>query len=266
MVDLAQPGGTGGGWEPADGLFNWNPDEPPESASSLDDEFTEATLNAKWTIGNPGGNFAVVGAVGGAAGSLDTIRKMLRVTSAAAAGQRWGWVSQPLPAGDLTAFFVTRCLLSALSGNNGTAGLLLGASDLQSAPTTADFYTIERYAVAAGLGIVARRYSSYTTVAATTQNYAGPAAQYLACSLSTVAGVSTIVPYWSNDGVCFYQLGTAGVALPFTASFVGLGADCNVVGNDGIARFDFFRAFTGAGTGTRDAVGIGRQVALPIYP
>ena len=169
-----------------------------------------------------------------------------------------------MPAGDYEATFVTRALLSARSANNGSMGLLLGAPDLVSAPTTADFYTCERYSVAGGLGTIARRYSAYTTVAATTQNYAGPEAKYLAISLQTVAGVSTIVPYWSNDGECWFQLGTAGVVLPFVASFVGLGIDCNVVGNDGIGRFNFFRAFEGVGTATRDNWTNGRLASLPL--
>jgi len=255
--------GSGGGWQPSDGLFYWCPDAEPLVPNALDDEFNAPTLDAKWTIGNPGGNFAVNG--GGGAGTLDIVKQMLRVTSLGNGGNRGGWITQSLNGATEWTIY-SRTAMMGQAVNSFDSGLFATINAITTSPATTPFVTCGRFMnTTPANGCIARNWTNYTAVSTTTLAYVGFIGPYLRMRcLGTIIERDT-----SFDGLEWFRLGTTFDCVGLFGGIptrVGLWADCALNLFTGIARFPFFRAFTGAGSSAFDATSIGRQIALPIYP
>jgi len=246
-------GWTGAAWVALTvaGLPVWNPDLPPATPHALDDEFTDAALAAKWDTGNPGANFAA---------ALDTTAQMLRTTSAGNGGSRYGWVTQDISAYTEGAIYTKLALMSQNSGSFTEAALMLteAAALSTGTPTTARFYTCSHYISNTDVAAEAGRWTNYTTQNSVFSSISQGFGPYLRFRWNGVAVERDV----SSNGIEWFRMGTS-QNMVFTPTRAGLAHNCTLNAFTSIARFAFFRAFTGAGTSGFDATRIGRISFLP---
>lgn len=145
---VAGPGSAGGDWFPLT-------QQSPLNAKT--DYFPGSTLNAKWTLWNPGANTT----------ATVSSTQRLQLTQTTHAGNAVGGIRQSAPAATryaITSFVGVRGIV-----NNIMDGGIFVAADIAGAPTTAAFLTVDNTnnsAVAGGaMSVSLFRWTNYTTLA-----------------------------------------------------------------------------------------------------
>lgn len=249
QADLA----AGTGWDPADGLFHWNPDAEPASPGSDSLWFPSSSWTGftEWDAGNA------------ATWDVDTTRRMGRGASTGDGNIRWSGMYRAIPASEFVVY--TQCnLLTEYSVTAAAAGLFV-AGDIAGSPTTADFRTLDTTRVAGNSlssTVRARDWDAYNgTPSASDTAPAGPA-PYLRMRVSGTTVHSDI----SINGVDWAALGASARTVGFTPAYFGVAALEVTNGVTSKALFRFIQTYSGTGSSAYDATAIGRGVSLPIYP
>lgn len=224
----------------------WMPDAPPASPSDYDDEFTEASLDAKWSEFDPGSSMVP---------TIDTTRKMAVLTDATGSGYVAGIV-QPIPNVEMVIYM--HWFAFGAAGSPSPAIILpsgLGSSD--------DLFTlyVGAYRNASSTpGIAAFAHNDYTGLSGT--------AKGSAVFAMTPAYLRLRLP---NDGNFYVDASPDGVgwcplfnnSLGVLPAYFGVGL-WTQSGIPGHVRYPFFRVITGSGSSVFEANHIGRYVSVGV--
>lgn len=203
----------------------WDPDALPDTPSSQDDHFDDASLDGKWSEWDLGVAKLTVSEAG----------HHVILTHATEVGARWRGIYQTLPAGNFT-IATKASLIGTQSGDNAVALALF--EDATAA--AGDVLIWMLYARTVGnlyRDLFAQRWSAYDTFSA---NYAG-GTMYPNTTVYLRIRRSGTTLYWeySCDGVSWLRLYTA--AQAFVPGHMGIITVNNNIGIDIYGYFDMFR-------------------------
>jgi hypothetical protein len=213
----------------------WDPDAPPASASALDDEFDDGTLDAKWTELDFGSVLAV--------NESGTYNHLI-LTSSPGAGNKAAGLAQTLPAGDFT--IVAKVGLRAISANAFEAGIALW----QNLTSGSDIKTLSAQMESDGfVDVRSVEYSDYLNPVGiedwSHEAVVGPHAVYLRLRRNG----SNYYQDWSLDGLHWNTHGAA-TNPSFTPGYCGVFANNTPASGIRESSFHFFR-YTGSDVGER---------------
>lgn len=246
--DLAAPGGGSG-----QALNMYFPDAPPLVPSAQDDEFTGSVLDPKFTVWDPGG----IGTW-----SIDTTKRMAKVTGNMAGTQRIAGLIQQLP-GECASYCKVAGVFHAQDvGSLLEVGLAI-TGNVDAAPTTAFARSVTQYgynnATDIGQGSRAQSWATYSTAPTEFWQLASEVRSYFRIRRS---GLEVWLDS-SPDGVTWYGSGNKQTI----ANLWGFGPCVAINDFSGpgtttpwAAYFKFIRCFSGAGTSGFDATSIGRYL------
>lgn len=203
----------------------YDPDKPPATAHAKDDEFDNASLDAKWT------QFQNTGL------TLTEANHLLGITGATHAGDRVQGIFQAVPAGDWT--IVTRVSLHAPVADFALAGIAL-FEDATNNPNTCDIYTFWlAYKTASAYRFVEavrwNQFDSWNSSLVARDLHFGFGHQYL-----KIVKSGTTYAFWlSSDGIGWGRAYSG--TLAFAPAEFGLVVNNSNTGVDVSAYFDFFR-------------------------
>lgn len=218
--------------------------------ATTSDEFSGASIDAKWTENDPGSAITF---------AADSDRGMIKATVGGVAAFRWGFLYQPVPGSEFTAYCKVSCIHNSV---RILAGLFV-SQNMATLPTTADTQVLWTgfYDGAA------------TTSAGSLTDYTGNNGIGGAFNIATYSpGVNQFCPYLrircngtsfigdvSPDGISWTQ-GGAGQTLGYTPASFGIAVYNENASSIGTVLFDFFRVYAGAGASVSDATRIGGLV------
>lgn len=219
-TSLVGPAGGGGGIT----YTYWDPDAPPASPSSLDDEFDGAGLDAKWTLVNTPTSYSVNGTIPGAL-SVENVSLTNTLPC----------FMQSLPVGDFC--IVTKFAISngATSANSG-CGLILSDGLSTSSSNQATLF-FQKYSSNSDY-CASYTWTKFNTIGSNLGSRYQSATRYLRIRRS---GTSY---YWgaSPDGKTWEEWA---YNPTFTPTHVGLMTYCNQ-SSPVMTSFEFFRYFSSA--------------------
>lgn len=210
LITISATGGGGGGYA---NII----DEPPNSPSSLDDEFNDEVIDGKWNWANQGSALATEGDIQGKLAIIPAGDSWWRCLMQNVPTGSWEALAKVHFGGDyLDDSFAGIVILPATDGN--IEALAIGKDDTNS-PST----------------IRAERWNSWTSWGTLRKsiNY-GPSYAYL----KIVWNGSNLTYYLSTDGVGFPKL-LSSFTPSFTPGRIGVGARGNALPS----YFDFFRIY-----------------------
>jgi hypothetical protein len=239
-------GATGPIGSTGDTFSYYDPDKPPASPSTLDDEF-EGSLSSQWTFIQPTPIVAY--------NVNYTKLKALNCVVGSPAGGMASFL-QPLPAGDFVIW--TRVTISSASANYIQGGLILSSSNVMGAGVQ----TTCEYAYNSGWDHQTINVTGFTSA---------PTSQFLESSPSGGSGYLRIrrvgTSYyagWSADGATWEE---RSIAPSVTPTYCGLEVG-NSSGTSASISFDFFRyqANANATLGGTRYIGFATGATGPIGP
>lgn len=206
--------------------YSYDPDRRPTTPSSLDDEFDDGSLAAKWTLFNPAGITLTTTEAAG----------LLQLQAATDPGDNVTGYFQTLPSGDFT--IVTKVSLTAQRIDNNVCGIML-LEDATGNPSTTDILTMQlRISVTdAPCAVRAARWSQYDTFLTSYILHSG---LNLTDAYLRMRRLSTTLFYeFSSDGIGFCSI--VNNTQPFAPAECGIFVNNGNTGATLNAFFDFFR-------------------------
>ncbi len=213
------------------GISLWNPDLPPSTPSSQDDEFSGSSLDAKWTEYDETNIQTYAQASG-----------ILTLSQPTQTGAVLTGVYQALPGGNFTIAAKVKLNTNMPSGDGQMwqAGIILwnNAANYNSQALIAG-PAVERSSGVRRIGFASTRFQDNKTITTTYwDNYGGEWQGNVYVYVRLRRSGSTYYLDSSNDGLAWKS---EQIFIPFTPNHVGLGLFNWASGQTITASFDFFR-------------------------
>jgi hypothetical protein len=208
------------------GAFGWQPDKPPTTAGSIDDEFNDASLSGNWTEYDPEGKTTWTEGNGGA-----------KAVTATTAADNVNGLYRSLPAGDFSVW--TKVSISFTDTNTWLIGIGLWENPAGNNKMFAYYHIRDISTLVARVG--AYDYTNHTTVSTTKM------------AAITVGYSDFIYLRLRRNGTNYYidhsfggtgwrtPNAAAAITLTYTPTAVGLVVDNVNTGVNATAYAQFFR-------------------------
>jgi hypothetical protein len=222
----------------------WSPDVQPLSAHGCDDEFTAASLDAKWSTWDPGSLLTA---------TIDADYRSLKLAATGNGSIRYAGIHQPVPDSEYAVY--AKVGATGIAPGEFRIGIFV-SDDVTANPSTADFRVLEVAVSATLVGWIvdSRTFAAYNGTPSTTDNISNslyaPIYLRMRCNGTSFAGD------FSQDGRSWWQISSR--TLGFIPTHFGLCLEPVTNGLAAVGYVEFFRVFSGPGTSAMAATRIGR--------